>query len=203
LVLEPYLIHFTAKASVKHPLTALKTLAALAAAFAASSLAQADPITGGIAFSGTPTFINGDTAVSFSGVSIGGGTGSFAGVTADAGSLSFSTIILDPLALPKNNLWQFTDDGVLYSFQATSIDFSSPPSQPVWDLSGGGTITIANGTDTPTFGTWSITYSDNNILQFEATTGTQVPDSGATALLLALGVASLCVFERRSRLSKA
>jgi hypothetical protein len=188
---------------MKNVFTAIKTLAALTAAFAATNLAQADPITGGISFNGTPTFINGDTAVVFSGSSIDGTTGSFAGATADAGSLSFSTIILDPLTLPSGNLWQFTDDGVLYSFQATTIGFVSPPSQPVWDLSGAGWISIANGTDTPTLGTWSISYSDNNILQFEATTGADVPEGGTTALMIGLGMLGLGLFAHRSKLSFA
>jgi hypothetical protein len=192
---------------MKHPIIAIKSVASLAVALAAATLLRADPIVGGIAFNGTPTFINGDTAVSFGGISVGGGNGDFSGVTADSGSLSFATVIIDPLTLPSGNLWQFTDAGILYSFKASSIDFSTPPpvagSDPsIWDLSGTGTLSIGEDNFTPTTGTWAITFSQNFILQFEATTGTAVPDGGSTILLLAVGLLGLGVFARRHSLIK-
>jgi hypothetical protein len=183
----------------------ITTLAALAVAFTLGSTAKADPITGAIAFSGTPKFINGNTAVSFSNISINGGNGDFAGVTADANSIVFSNITFNPLVLPSANIWQFTDDGVLYSFKASTISFTSPPTQPIWDFGGKGLFSIGNSDSgfTPTLGTWSISFSQNGILSFEATAGTGIPDGGTTALLVGLGLLAVGLYARKAKLAKS
>jgi protein with PEP-CTERM/exosortase system signal len=195
----------------------IKTLAALAVAFAVGNMAKADPITGSISFTGTPTFINGNTAVEFSDAYVSEvPTGSFAPIGAFAGwagapilspdTVTFHTIIFDPLTIPSGNLWTVTvPGGDTYSIQATSIVFTSPPSYAEWDFAGKGLISITGpvGDYTPTMGSWGITFSQNGQLSFEATTGVGVPDGGTTALLVGMGLLGVGFYARRSRLSKS
>lgn len=207
-----------------------KTIAGLALALVAGSVAFANPIliNGGITFgNGDLSFTNIEPTsadVSFLDGSVGGATGvfhPFAHTT--IASLTFATILLTGptgfpdytgVVLPSGPLWQFVSGGLDYTFYATTISITPQgpgPDNTSWNLAGNGFFAIDGGAYLSTAGTWHLTLSadgtgDNAVTSFESTassSGLGVPDGGTTALLVGLSLVGLGVFARRSRLAKA
>jgi hypothetical protein len=165
---------------------------------------RATPIGGAINFDGIATTNTGtlSTAGSFTSISnvtvVPGGDGIYAsiptGTPATFTPFNFSAASVMPL-------WTFSSGGNSYTFTATSITVAGQTSAFL-DLDGMGYASV-NGVNTPA-GTWSITdthVGDGTVFTFGASSAVPAttPDSGATALLLALGMTgvSLGVIYRR------
>jgi hypothetical protein len=106
-------------------------------------------------------------------------------------------------------LWSFTDatTGFTYTFDLISDTISSQSSFFL-NLLGTGTLSItgAGSTYSPTSGSWSFTVSnptggphaDFNFTFANSQTGVpSVPDGGATAMLLGVGLTSVALFRKK------
>jgi hypothetical protein len=204
----------------------IKTLATVTVALAASSLASAVPITGGIAFSPTPlqpalSFSQDvahplDTDVSFLTPVVTSESGTFAGLSASQidSSVKFGSVELTgtfpnyssallPVIGNGGNLWAFTVDSVNYWFQPTTISLTVGDTGTSWDLGGKGLFS-SSANDT-TAGTWTLSFSQTGeTVNFESTNTVNVPDSSTTALLVGLGLVGIGAYAaRRNSLVKA
>src|SRR5687768_15963135 len=183
----------------------LKTIGlALAAAGALSLPVQATSITGNIKMGGTVTLNNmslgsATAATSFDSVVVGGTpTGSFVGTDGNAvtwvGFAFGSSADVSPL-------WTFTDPDNLWTY-SFSLDNNFIVSQDNFFLSlrGTGTLDIVGAGDPydATAGTWSFTItndtgeaSPNFEFTFANSQTAVIPDGGATAMLLGVGLLGL------------
>ncbi len=168
-------------------ITKIGSLLVVSAALIAT--AKALPISGDINFDGVATTNTGSLATATAFTSISGVTvvpvedGNYAGTTGAPVTFtpfSFSAAGVTPL-------WTFTWGGITYSFDATSITIVS---QKVGflNLEGNGWA-METGFDA-TAGTWSITDTGTKATVTFGSAAT-VPDSGATALLIGLGLAGV------------
>jgi hypothetical protein len=197
----------------------IKTLAALAVASAVSTVALADPITGGITFGQTNShgvdltnIAPGVFTAAFSGAATTGGAGTFASTGIDAVSIATLTLfgaspsLLTSGDLPGptdngGNLWSFSDTGVNYWFQATTLSVTSAGDG--WIVGGAGWFSD-NAGDSTTLGTYELTFdAQGDLSSFSSASIVNVPDGGTTALLVGLGLLGLGVYARRSKLAKA
>ena len=164
----------------------------LALALGSTRAAALPSIDGGINFDGTAMTDTGslDTATAFTSISntfVDPNTtsGSYVSVPPMT-SVAFSSFSFNSGSVTP--LWSFTSGGTTYSFAATSIVINSQSSSFL-NLSGDGIASITGFADTA--GTWTITDT-GNAPTFTFGSGTTVrsgvPDSGATALLIALGL---------------
>lgn len=173
-------------------LTKIGSALIVSAALIAS--AKATPITGSINFDGVAktntnnlssatafTSISGVTVVPFE-------SGNYAGTTGAAVTFtpfSFSSVAVTPL-------WTFTIGAVTYSFDAVGPITIVTQNANFLNIQGSGWAT-ETGFDA-TQGTWSITdTAQGKITTFTFGASSTVPDSGATALLIALGLAGVAV----------
>jgi hypothetical protein len=158
--------------------------------------AKATPITGDINFDGIAVTNTGSlgTATSFRSISdvtvVPVEDGNYTGTTGAAVTFtpfSFSAAGVTPL-------WTFTVGAVTYSFDATSITIVT---QKVGFLNLQGNGWAYETGFTPTYGTWTITDTGlKSTVTFGSTASfppPSVPDSGATALLIGLGLAGVAV----------
>jgi hypothetical protein len=174
-----------------------------------ANLARATPINGSINFDGTATVDTGNLATATAFTSIanafvdpGTQTGSYSAVpnftAATFNAFSFSASSVTPL-------WTFTVGGITYSFSATSISVMTPRTSSFLNLSGTGIASITGFTDTA--GTFTVTDTGNGpTFTFgQGTIVAGVPDSGTTAMLIALGFAAVgfSVWVRRDRMIRA
>jgi hypothetical protein len=172
------LIHFTNVGS-----------ALIVSAVLLASVAKATPITGDINFDGIAKTNTGNLATATKFTSISGVTvvpvedGNYTGTTGHAVTFtpfSFSASGVTPL-------WSFVIGSTHYWFDATSIAIVSQKKNFL-NLEGNG-VAYETGY-APTEGTWSITDTGRSAtvtFGFAAT----VPDGGATALLIGLGLAGI------------
>ena len=190
--------------SVKKMIMICGLVLALTATMALS--AGATMITGDISFSGTTTFDNTNlndatefTSFSYVVVSGTGGIGDYGSVTAGT-SVTFSAFGFrapNEETATSFKLWEFTSDGVTYSFYATttSIVVSYSNSGNIV-IEGSGYATKSGYDDTP--GTWSITANSAGATASFSSSATAVPEP-ATILLFGLGIVGLAIFGRRKR----
>lgn len=159
-------------------------------------VAKAGPITGSIDFyAKTPPKTNtGSLATATAFTSIpdvfvqNGPTGSYAGLEGD--SVTFST----PLVFSQtgsNLLWTLNTGSGVYTFDENSIVVTRGNfgSTQFLNIAGTGDA-FWNGTDESS-GTWSITDTTTGSAGFTFSASTTVPDSGATSLLIGLGIAAI------------
>ena len=196
---------------------ALKLIITLAlAALFTSQAAQAILIQGSIEFAGNNTLLNnvGPTTgdintdadyIDFGLAVVTAVTGSYSAIPSGiiGGALAtFTDFSMGELGvtgpLSVDPLWTVSYGGLTYSFALTKITGNKLGAGGQRTLSGSGVVSIA-GSESPyedTFGTWKFSQSG------EATfsSATSVPDSGASALLLSLGLvglsAAVCRFKK-------
>jgi len=168
----------------------------VAAAFC-GVLAKATPITGTINFDGVATTNSGDLTSATAFTSISGvtvvpvGLGNYAGTTGASANFtpfSFSALTVAPL-------WSFSVAGVNYWFDAAgviSVSHVSHGSATFLDLSGAGFANETGFDTTPGF--WSITDTAvGGETTFVFGADSAVPESGATTLLIGIGMAGVGV----------
>lgn len=160
---------------------------------------KAAAVNGSINFDGEATTNTGSlaTATAFSSI-----TGTFVDPGTQTGTFAsvpdYTTVSFTPFSFSAGGvtpLWTFTIGNVTYSFDATSIVVETQNSTFL-NIEGSGVAYVTG--DTAAVGHWSITDTGNGP-NFTFGEGTSVPDSGATAALLALGVVALgaAVYARR------
>lgn len=172
---------------------------------------QAVPIAGVISFSGSASADNSnlETAtefLTFGTVTVGqeaGLSGDYAGTAEE--NVTFTPFTFDPVgaSLPIAPLWTYTVDGITYSFtlESLNVDFVSPD---FLNLSGIGTASITGKEDTVgLFLLSGQTFSGEANFTFSASAEvpaprTNVPDGGATALLLGFSVLGFGLLKRKS-----
>ena len=184
-------------------------------AFAGASLlalvlathAIAVPITGSIAFNGTPNFnalpISASSSIigyDSAWVAVDQQTGTYATV-ADLTPVVFSPFAFSPATQAVNPLWSFSSLGLTYSFTTTSMVamFNAPLN--IWNIGGKGVLRATGYDDT--VADWN--FSTGQIGQSfyfgsaAAAIPASVPDNGLTILMfgLGLGLVGLKGFSRR------
>lgn len=193
---------------MKH--TFLKFAGASVMALALATMVKAMPINGAISFSdnytiNTSSLATATAITSITGVTVSGATGDYSGI-ASGTTVDFSTVTgVHPFTVnpstPYAGLWTITAGATTYSFDVNSTSIISQTSTTL-SLEGMGTAYISGGTYDPTGGTWNLTLNKNGgLLNFSG--GAAVPDSGATALLLGLGLLGLGMAARRRKAVKA
>jgi len=188
----------------------IKTLfLAVSVAGALTRPTHAIPITGSVDMGGTATLNNtqlgsATAATSFTSVTVGGvPTGAYTGTFHDSVSWSgFSW----PSSATVAPLWTFVDAGTgwTYSFTLKNVSVKSQDNTFL-NLLGSGLLDIT-GTGSPydeTSGAWSFTISNPdggahaNFAFTFANSQTAVPDGGATAMLLGVGLLGLGAIRRK------
>jgi len=176
---------------------------AAAAVLGAFSTAQAVPIVGSIGFTGTDSQTGGtqgdlSTAHSMTIVSINtpNGTGVLAGPYT---SFSFTSPIgvngFGP-TLVGGQLWTVLISGVTYDLLVTS---SSQPftSAGQLNLTGSGTLQDETLADNTT-GTWNLQFAvSGNSFTWGSTSANNIPDGGATVLLLGAALSAMGLFRKK------
>lgn len=181
---------------------ALKSIAIAAIAIAATQFASAAKINGEIAFDGTVN-LNGSTQTataftSFTNVKVATDTQTADYVGLDGLDTSMTGFSFAPFSGPVNTLWEVVDGLSTYSFvleQLTGVSRFTIGSQNFLVVSGTGTASATGFEDAK--GSWSLTTqsgSSKSTLSFSS--ATDVPDTGATALLLGLGLVGLASARR-------
>ncbi len=173
-------------------------------ALAVATHVIASPITGSIAFNGTPNFdilpIADATAIlSYDSgrVAVGQQTGIYTAV-ADLTPVIFSPFVFSPATQAINPLWSFTSGLNTYSFATTSVTAMFNPTLNIWNYGGKG-ILSATGYDN-TSAEWN--FSAGQIGQSfyfgsaAAAVGNSVPDGGMTLMMLGLGLVGLVGLKR-------
>jgi hypothetical protein len=178
-------------------ITKIGSLLVVSAALLASA-AKATPIGGVINFAGAATVTGGSIATAtgfsnFAGVTVvpldTGNYAGTAGLAATFSPFSFSSTAVTPL-------WTFTWGAVTYSFDSTGpidVSYATVGKLHFLNISGDGIANETGFTSTP--GVWSITatVASSSVVSFGFAASSTVPDSGATALLIALGLAGIAV----------
>lgn len=177
----------------------IKYLSAVAIAAGLTATVNATPINGSIGFGGTfstdndADFTSATTFASFTAtVTAGSQAGDYAGVPGGT-SASFTAFSFGAASIIP--LWTFTDAGagITYDFSATSV-VKVTHTKTLLAFEGSG-IALITGLD-PTPGVWNITAnSAGSALTFSSSAA--VPDGGATALLLGLGLLGVGLAARR------
>jgi len=179
----------------------LKTITLLGVMAAGSSAMALPIINGDIIFAGTYATDNPDLLVatkftSFSNVqTIGTSTGSYSAVPANFSPVTYNAFTFDPVttSLPMMPLWTFTIGSVTYSFDLTSLAIDTRSSTGI-HLTGSGVAHITDFEDTE--GLWDL--SIGSVGRFHFSAGTEVPDGGATAILIGTGFLALGFLRRKS-----
>lgn len=162
------------------------------------SSARATPITGSVSISGSVTLNNASLSLATGAVS---GKGFVTSATGDFSGTLYSLVqyypfYWNPSTVPVDPLWSFTYSGKSYSFALNTLSVQTQTNLDLV-LSGSGMLHIDGFTDTP--GAWR--YSVNNSsgtpqtsFKFGFTSSdnsVRVPDTAATAVLLAIGLATI------------
>lgn len=176
---------------------------ALAVAGLLTVTVQATPITGSVSISGSAVFDTTNLATatkvtSFNSALVTSDTGAYAGTFGD--SVTYKPFGFNPSTAPITSLWSFTDATTHYTY---SLDLSSLSiaKQTSSDLILAGTgnlnITGAGSPYTQTAGSWRFTVNDSsgghtgNYTFGFSSSDSSIPDSGATGLLLGLGLVAV------------
>lgn len=174
-------------------------LSAFCGLFLATGSATATPVYGTVFFEGSfipdaRVFGSATRFVSFSDVTVTGGTGLYAGLESEEVSMDGFTFAGSPVL----DVWDFTTlAGNIYSFDLSSVQIQSR-SRSVLVLTGTGVANIS-GFDSGA-GTWTLTANGNTrhfTAEFDPPfKAAAVPDGGATVGLLGLALLSVASFGR-------
>ncbi len=181
----------------------IKTAALISAAISLTAIASAAKITGDIAFTGNAT-LNGSVTTAtafttFDNVEVANFTQTGGYLGTDGAAVSMTAFSFDPFAGPVNPLWTFTVGPNTYSFvleSVTSIVRNAAAIIPTLTISGKG-IASATGFEDAA-GDWTITTQGNQS-RVSFSSATTVPDGGASAVLLGLGLLGLAAIRRFKR----
>jgi hypothetical protein len=183
----------------------LKTIAVFVALSAAVSPVMATAINGAVSLSGTYTVDGtnfkpfnpitnptGATAfTSFSSVEVESATGDYSGTVGQA--VTHNAFVFDPFLTAITPLWTFTMGGTTYSFNLNSLTIDYRAANSIV-LSGLGEANITGFDTTP--GDWTFTAnSGGGTFSFSSTN--TVPDGGATAMLMGVGLLGLGAIRRK------
>jgi hypothetical protein len=170
--------------------------------------AKAVPVTGSISFYGTPIFDDPSLAdateiVGFGSayVALGQQTGDFASVP-DSLPVTFSSFKFSPPDETVSPLWTFEYDGLTYSAWTTSMTSSFNAELNIWNFGGSAVLRITGYEDTPAEWNFSAGQVGDSHFFGSATASvgaSLVPDSGATMLMLILGLAGMVYADRARR----
>lgn len=183
-------------------------VAAAVLALGTSLASFAGPISGEIYFAGVGTLDSTAataTSVTFSPnvtiydeISTGDYSGLAAGTTATFANFNFGAAGTVG-ALAVNPLWSFIDGGKSYSFSLLSLTLNEI-SGSQRNLEGWGVASITGFDDTHGF--WSMSTSGRTT-NVSFSSYSSVPDGGATAVLLSLGLVGMGFVSRRNRTRRA
>ena len=192
----------------------MNTIKILALPLAAASMmalsVHANTITGSVDMSGTVFLDNthlgsAKSATGFTGVTVGGlPDGSYTGTAGS--SVTWNAFGWNPSTAPVSPLWTFTSGGRTYSFDLGNVTIKSQDNTFL-NLLGSGTLNITGSgpSYSPTSGSWSFTISNptggaksNFAFTFANSQTAAVPDGGASAMLLGLGVLGLGMVRRKT-----
>lgn len=164
---------------------------------------RATPITGSVSISGGAVFDTTNLATatkvtSFNSALVSSDTGAYAGTFGDA--VTYKPFGFNPSTAPITSLWSYTDAGTgyTYSLDLTSLSIAKQTSSDLI-LAGTGTLNIT-GSGSPfvaTNGSWRFTVNDSsggntgNYTFGFSSSDSAIPDSGATGLLLGLGLVTV------------
>jgi hypothetical protein len=198
--------------NMKRTIKILPTLCAAAfyAVVLAGPSAKANTITGSIAFSSlgvtvadanNPADVSLSDATTFSVVSpyvANNPLGAYSAVPALT-DVTFNGFTFNPPVASITTLWTFDYNGLVYSFDATSVSADYNASINEWDIGGTGEAMITGYTTT--YGTWTVNLSQTDAsFAFDATAGASgvaVPDGGSGVALLGSAFLGLSVFGRK------
>ena len=154
---------------------------------------KATPVQGSINFDGEATTNTGSLATATAFTSI---TGTFVDPATQTGVFAsvpnYTPVTFTPFSFSASGvtpLWTFTIGSTTYSFDATSIVVETQNSTFL-NIEGSGVAHVTGYTDA--VGTWSITDTGNGP-NFTFGEGTNVPDGGATVVLMALGLGAIAL----------
>ncbi len=171
-----------------------------------STMVQATPITGYVNFEGGTATWNATQILSFGGTTI---------VANDPGSLptgtyfgtqntvaTFTPFVFSPSFVPNNPVWTFNYGGDTFSFNLTSesVIVNQPNSLLIQGL---GTLffqttTGGNNIDDPTVGAFTLTATGEGVtFGFTAGNNTNIPDGGATVMLLGAALSAMGLLRRK------
>jgi hypothetical protein len=194
--------HLSVLNSNQKNMNILKTLALLGAVIATGATVVATPITGGITFEGNLVTDNADFLLAtkftaFNNVQTQGtGTGDYTGIPDNVPATYNPFTFTGPGTLSELNppsLWTFTYLGVNYSFDLISVAIGSRDASGI-HLIGSGVAHI-DGFDA-TEGSWDLAAGSAN--QFHFSAGNDVPDGGATAILMGVGLLGVGALRRKN-----
>ena len=188
----------------------LKTLLLVGVVTSAVVSSKAVAISGEILFSGNlvrngTSYLDATAITAFNNVeTIGVSSGAYAPIPANTpGTINPFTFVgvgtvTEPA--PPLTLWTLTSGGVLYSFQLNSVGYDAVPTATSLALHGSGIARIQDATTLadlfdPTAGVWDLQAGTVGNFHFSA--GTTVPDGGATAMLIGVGVLGLGALRRK------
>lgn len=172
--------------------------------------AAATPITGSIAFNGTPTFdaspISDATEITgyvFAYTAFIQQTGDYAALP-NFLPVTFYPFMFSPPDQSVIPLWSFTHAGLTYSASITAMVSNFNPALNIWNFGGSGILSITGFEDTAA--AWNFSTGQIGRAYFFGSAAAaietpSVPDGGGTMLLIALGLICLTfVGQARRRL---
>lgn len=186
----------------------LKVLPVLGATLALATNAVALPmINGSISMSGgvaldSTMLSTAKAATSFTSVTVQPTpSGTFTGTAGS--SVTYNPFVFNPAGVPVNPLWTFTSGGNTYTFNLDTLAIVTQNNMDLI-LSGFGTLMATGYADTP--GNWRFTVNDSSgghtgSFDFAfSSTDHALPDGGATAMLLGLGLTGLAMLARMRKI---
>ncbi len=181
----------------------LKMTVALAAVVGLSASVQAIPISGSIGFDGHYTSnATGDdmstaTSVNITHIDSVVGTGDLSGATvANSTFLTPVGVNANQVNLPTETLWT-TDSGTYWFVIGTESQSLSGVGNSVLTLFGTGTLKDGTPADDAS-GTWNLSFTASGAsFKWSSTTSSNIPDGGATVILLGAALSAMGLLRRK------
>ena len=180
--------------------------AAFCAVVLASPGAKANSINGSLAFSDLGVTVNNADLADATTFAVSGAyvamnpTGTYSSVPLFT-DVTFNGFTFNPAVASVTPLWTFVSDGLVYSFDATSVTADYNAAIGEWDIGGSGLAMITGYATTE--GSWTVNLSQTDAsFAFDATSGASgiaVPDGGSSVTLLGSAFLGLGVLGRKFR----